>query len=169
MPIATTPIEPLVTVKTISHLAMEVTDLMRSISFYESVLGLDIFLDNRFNAHLPSVKGLIGGFGIELTQIECATDWRVHTAKAGTPGGYPCLSFSIADATRAFQRLKAAGHTTAESISVFQGAQFFFITDPDDYVFELIEFPGTINVLGDLEPLLRGGIDQRVNPSRRIA
>ncbi|MGC8536684.1 MAG: VOC family protein [Rhizomicrobium sp.] len=169
MPKAATPLEPLVTVNAISHLAIEVTDLMRSISFYEMVLGLKIFLDNRFDLHLPSVKGLIGGFGIELTQIECATGGPVHTAKAGTPGGCPCLSFSIADAARAFQRLKAAGHTAAETISVFQGAQFFFVTDPDGYVFELIEFPGTINVLGDLEPLLRAGADQRIKLSRRIA
>lgn len=156
MPKTVSRAEPLVAVNAASHLAIEVCDLARSISFYETVLGLDIFQDNRDDAHQPSIKGLIGGFGIELAQTEIAPDRRAHPAKAGEHAGCPCLSFSIADARSAFQRLKAAGHTSAEAITAFQGAQFFFVTDPDGYVFELIEFPGTLKTLGELAPLLRG-------------
>lgn len=147
--------EPLVAVNAVSHLAIEASDLTRSISFYETVLGLDIFQDNRGDAHQPNIKGLIGGFGIELAQTKIASDRRMHPAKAGEQG-CPCLSFSIADARSAFQRLKAAGHTHAEAITAFQGAQFFFVTDPDGYIFELIEFPGNLKTLSDLAPLLRG-------------
>ncbi len=156
MPKTVSRAEPLVAVNAVSHLAIEVCDLARSISFYETVLGLDVFQDNRDDAHQPNIKGLIGGLGIELVQTEIAPDGRAHSAKAGEPAGCPCLSFSIADARSAFQRLKAAGRAHGEAITEFQGARFFFVTDPDGYVFELIEFPGNLKTLSDLAPLLRG-------------
>lgn len=147
--------EPLVTVYAVSHLALEVSDLARSITFYETVLGLDIFQDNRDDGHQPNIKGVIGGFGIELVQTEFVRHPRKPLEKAGEPAGSPCLSFSASDAKNAFQRLKAAGYTSAEAITEFQGAQFFFVTDPDGYIFELIEFPAPLKTLGDLAPLLR--------------
>jgi glyoxylase I family protein len=165
MPKATSGVQSLVVVNAVSHLALEVSDLARSISFYESVLGLDIFQDNRDDRHQPNVKGLIGGFAIELAQTAFIPHHRVRRIKTDKPAGHPCLSFSIPDARSTLQRLKVAGHISTESITVFQGAQFFFITDPDGNVFELIEFPGSFKTLGDLAPLLRNRADKTTKSS----
>ena len=43
----------------------------------------------------------------------------------------------------------------AAEVTTQQGATFFFATDPDGHVFELIEFPAGLKVLGDIAVVMR--------------
>jgi len=146
---------PLAKVLAISHVAIEVSDLERSIAFYEEVLGLDIFLDGRSDPVQPNIKGLVGGFGVELVQNVSSAKKLATRIGFADPVGGQCLSFAVADAQQAFQRLKAAGHVAAAEVTTQQGATFFFATDPDGHVFELIEFPAGLKVLGDIAVVMR--------------
>lgn len=146
---------PLATVHAVSHLALEVSDLERSIAFYEDALGLDIFLDDRANRQQPNIKGLIGGFAIEIAQRVDGPEATTSGARFHNAPNPPCLSFAITDAQSAFTRFKDAGYTDTEALCDIQGAKMFFVTDPDGHRFELIQFPAGMGTLADLAPLLR--------------
>ena len=138
-----------------SHVALDVTDLAASIAFYEVALGLDIFLDQRTDPQRPNIKGLIGGFAIELAQDAARPAPRDRVGGHGGVVASPCVSLAISNASSAFAQLKAAGHVQAAAITEVQGVKFFFVTDPDGHVFELIQFPQGLETLADLAPLLR--------------
>ena len=92
MPKTVSRAEPLVAVNAVSHLAIEVCDLARSISFYETVLGLDVFQDNRDEAHQPNIKGLIGGWGWSwFKQKSPQTDARTRQRPANLRAALPVL------------------------------------------------------------------------------
>lgn len=148
------PARPIATATTLSHVDLEVTDLERSIAFYQRVLGLDIFDDDRTHPDKPSIKGLVGDFAIELHQNLIAQGKSV-ARNGATPAASPCLSFSIENAEFAFDQLKGLGHVTADAITQAQGVKMFFVDDPDGYVFELIQFPSSFRTLADLAPILR--------------
>lgn len=140
------------TVTTLSHIDLEVSDLERSIAFYEQVLGLDIFHDERTHPDKPAIKGLVGDFGIELHQKMATRDGPA--ARHGASSS-PCVSFTIENAEFAFAALKRAGNVRADTMTQVQGVKMFFVEDPDGHVFELIQFPSGFRTLADLAPLLR--------------
>lgn len=136
---------PIAKIAQVSHLALDVRDLDRSIAFYEAVLGLEIFQDDRANPVAPSVKGCVAGFGIELTQVAAPAAHENSAAPAA-----PCLSFSVTNIDEAFARLRALDRVAAAAPTRFRGVSYFSIRDPDGFVIELIQFPSPIQVLADL-------------------
>ena len=137
-------------VRGVSHIALDVADLDRSAAFYQEALGLDIFLDERRHPTWPNIKGLIGGFAIELQQIKAESP----SDRVATPGTL-CVTFTVQDIDSAFGRFLAAGYAKSEAVLQRHGIKMFFARDPDGYVFELIEFPAGIGALGELAPMLR--------------
>jgi glyoxylase I family protein len=129
--------------------ALEVRDLERSIAFYREALGFVIFQDDRADPRQPSVKGVIGGFGVELAQSLSAPndDGR---RQPGVPLGAPCLSFAVANIETAFKALRARGWVEQSALTSFKGVYFFYVFDPDGQPVELIQFPAPITVLADL-------------------
>lgn len=143
---------PIAQVLAASHVAMEVSDLDRSIAFYQDVLGFEIFHDDRGDPIQPNVKGVIAGFGFELAQSRQAGATGRARALEPAPGG-PCLSFSVANIDQAFARLRAVGCVEASAPSDVRGVRFFSARDPDGLIFELIQFPPPLTVLADLRSL----------------
>jgi catechol 2,3-dioxygenase-like lactoylglutathione lyase family enzyme len=136
---------PIAKIEQVSHQALEVRDLDRSIAFYEAVLGLEIFHDDRANPEGPSIKGCVAGFGIELAQVAAPAD-----AEPSAGAATPCLSFSVTNIDEAFARLRALGWVTAAAPTRFRGVSYFTIRDPDGFAIELIEFPWPVRTLSDL-------------------
>jgi glyoxylase I family protein len=137
-----------------SHIAMEVSDLERSIAFYEEVLGFEIFIDDRQNPDKASVKGVVAGFGVELAQARAAS----HSGGRrvfGTPLGSPFLSFAVTNINEAFECLKAKGHVEQTAPDELKGVRFFYFYDPDGQPIEFIQFPPPLRVLADLRSLRR--------------
>ncbi len=146
--------QPIARVHAASHVAMEVSDLERSIAFYTEVLGLEIFHDDRQSPRQASVKGVIGGFGVELAQSREPL-LAVTRRPAGAAPGRPCLSFSVSNIDEAFERLRSRGSVEASAPSEIRGVRFFQVFDPDGQSLELIQFPSPLKVLADLGPLAR--------------
>ena len=142
-------------VRAISHVAIETSDLEKSMAFYQAVLGLDVFQDERTDAQQPQVKGLIAGFAVELYQRRSPAMHATGDVGSTRPCASPCITFAIDDAEGAFRRLKETGHVHAQAITENRGAKYFFVSDPDGYIFELIEFPPGLTTLADIAPLLR--------------
>lgn len=136
---------PIAKVEQVSHLALEVRDLDRSIAFYEAVLGLEIFYDDRANPDGPNIKGCVAGFGIELAQAAAPAARQALTSPAG-----PCLSFSVTNIEEAFARLRSIGWTDAAAPTRLRGVSYFSIRDPDGFAIELIAFPRPLRGLADL-------------------
>lgn len=138
-------VDPIAQIEQVSHLALDVRDLDRSIAFYEAVLGLEIFHDDRANPDGPNVKGCIAGFGIELAQVAAPAAPQASASPAA-----PCLSFSVTNIEEAFARLRSLGWVAAAAPTRFRGVSYFSIRDPDGFVIELIQFPRPLRVLADL-------------------
>lgn len=135
---------PLATVAAVSHVAIEVADLDKSIAFYQRALGLRIVVDDRSSRTQASIKGLIGDFGFEIAAA--ARSWeRVETARPGL-----CLSFCVEDASACRRRFEDAGLGEPGALSRMSGATFFTFRDPDGNAIELIEFPHGAIALGQL-------------------
>jgi len=135
---------PLAVVRTVSHVAIEVTDLDKSIAFYQRALGLRIVVDDRSSPTQASIKGLIGNFGFEIAAVAGCCG-GVETARPGL-----CLSFGVEDAKACLRRFQDAGLGEPGALSEMSGATFFTVRDPDGNAIELIEFPHGAIALGQL-------------------
>lgn len=130
---------PLAQVSTVSHVAIEVTDLETSIAFYRRVLGMRIMLNQRDESP-AQIKGMVGDFVIEIAQLAGTGAGAKHaTVRRGMPSLW--LSLTTSDVAGAFERLRAAGIVDQTVPSTMGGATFFSFRDPDGYVIELIELP----------------------------
>jgi glyoxylase I family protein len=147
---------PLAAVRTISHIALEVADLSRSIDFYTSILGMALIADARDDLTQPNVKGLLGDFGIEIAELPATPEGR--QAPDGR-GELPTvsLSFNIEDADLALARCRAVGLTDQIEPGTSNGARFFSIHDPDGHPVEFIELPDGARSLGEILIRRAGG------------
>ena len=127
---------PVAPVKGLSHTAIRVTDLDRSVKWYEDVFGYDVVIDGRADG--GPVLGLIGGHTVELLK------------QAAEPGakaprdmlGHTCAAFSVEDIDATHAALKAAGHIRSDGPETFGNVRVVFVRDPDGTLLEFIQLPG---------------------------
>lgn len=123
----------------LSHLAVNVSDLARSRAFYEQVLGFEAFLDKSTDAKLPRIFGHIGGVAVELLLVrEPVVDVPPRPRQLGLAG----MVFRVEDLEGACARLYSRGLIKVDRPKMFEGAKVLYVADPDGSFFELIEFPG---------------------------
>lgn len=123
----------------LSHLAVNVSDLARSRDFYRQVLGFEVFLDKSADTKLPRIFGHIGGMAVELLLVrEPVVDVPPRPRQLGLAG----MVFRVEDLDAACAKLFALGIVKVERPRMFEGAKVLYVADPDGSFFELIEFPG---------------------------
>lgn len=144
---------PVIEPRRVSHLGIQVSDLARSLAFYEDVLGYKLFLDYRHGA-LPgheTVIGMIGDLAVELIHDPNVADHAATPVPIGL--GYACVSFSVDDLDAAGEALRANG-VEATPVLQFPAARVVFFRDPDGNLLELINVDGA-ETIGDLSTPLR--------------
>lgn len=139
-------------VEALSHMTVRVSDLSRSIPFYEDVLGLERIFDiNLAGGGLDDVTGTRGaagrmvGFlvpgGVMIELLEFASGPELKAASRRSLG-YGNLSLGVRDLDATHDRLVELGIAPKQKPVEVGGVRMFFVTDPDGTSIELIQFPG---------------------------
>jgi glyoxylase I family protein len=129
-------------VTNLSHVCIAVTDIERSLAWYQQHLGFDVLFDVELGG--PSmtavtgeegaagrmVGGLVAGAVVELLQF-------AHAPRAG----YTNLSFRVEDLDAARAAAAEGGGAPGEPVDI-GGVRMFFVEDPDGTPIEIIEYPG---------------------------
>jgi glyoxylase I family protein len=125
----------------VSHVALTVTDLARSVPWYERLLGTKPVLDEDTDGLHHTVYLLPGGTLLALHQHHTATsDSRFDEHRPGLDH----LSFGVADRAelKAWQaRLAELGIPHGEVVDAHYGSALSF-RDPDNIALELFAPPG---------------------------
>jgi lactoylglutathione lyase len=133
-------------IKSLQHIGIPVTNLKKSIAFYER-LGFQAVMTSRFpfagdqgNVTMMKQEAII----IELYQYP---DPERHAIARRGNGRIDHIAFDVPDIDQAFTALKAAGHHMQEAAPVSlpfwrNGCRYFNITGPDG---ERLEFNQILN------------------------
>jgi glyoxylase I family protein len=129
----------------IDHIVLWVEDPLRSLAFYEQVVGLEGVRVEEFRAGrapFPSVRVSADAI-IDLmarTAAPAVDAISAHPGAAGHPVNHLCLSMSAADVAALRERLAAADIAIAGEMERSFGAQgygrAFYFGDPDGNVLE---------------------------------
>ena len=138
----------------IRHIGIVVSDLGRSLSFYQDVFGLEVTWDRVESG--PALDSQLGMQGVEVrtvkmrgtsdaTQIELLSFRRPYAENdvAGTltRRGLTHIALAVSDADEVYDRLGATHckATAPPSPSADGFAKVFFCTDPDGVFLEVVE------------------------------
>jgi len=145
---STSPVAP---VKALSHTAIRVADLDRSVAFYEKLYGYDVFIDNRGTPGGYTVLGLIGGHTVELIRQDAEPQAKAPRDVLG----HSCIAFSVDDIDVTHAALKAGGYVRSDAPEVFGNVRVVFVRDPDGTLLEFIELPRKMASLAQLAARMR--------------
>lgn len=112
---------------------MHVTDLDKSVAFYEEVVGLT--LENRFQAGPGSEIAFMKSEGTE-TKVEllCRADFAGRREDAALS-----LGFETENLEDKMAELKAKGYAVSDIIRPNPKTRFFFVKDPDGIDIQFVE------------------------------
>ena len=137
-------------IQVFSHVCIGVTDIARSLDFYQRLLGMDVVFDvelegpalssvsGKQNAKGRMVGGLIGGVVVELIDLGGGAPASRDTTHRT---GYTNISFSVGDLDDAYRRVGELGFVAAQEPVEIAGVRMFFVNDPDGTPIEIIQFP----------------------------
>ena len=139
----------------IRHIGIVVSDLGRSLSFYQDVFGLEVTWDRVESG--PALDSQLGLQDVEVrtvkmrgksdsTQIELLS-FRRPIAAADLPGtltrrGLTHIALAVPDADKVYDRLATMQQckaTAPPTLSADGFAKVFFCTDPDGVFLEVVE------------------------------
>jgi catechol 2,3-dioxygenase-like lactoylglutathione lyase family enzyme len=138
---------PVITPSAFSHINVKVSNLDRSLHFYERVLGFRLVYDNGAKMAQDRVLiGIVAGTALELT----LPGDGITAPRDATSAGYSCITFSVPDVDAAYAALLAEGVACEGSLTTLDtGTRLAFFRDPDGNLLEVIDFKGPIT-LADL-------------------
>lgn len=137
------------------HIVVRVSDLERSLAFYQEHLGFESEIDVEFGgesletiletgsgtpmpgarAHL--VMGRVGGQRVELIE------YRVPEGVSGPEPGIAAFTLQVGDADEAHEVAQRCGiHCDSQPVEI-EGSKQFFIRDPDGVRIELTQPPAS--------------------------
>lgn len=139
-------------VQNFSHVCIGVSDIEASLSFYTTVLGMDVVFDVELEgAGLDSVTGgaaqrgrMVGGL-IGAVMVELLSLGVVPECPSGPHLGYTNISFRVDDLDATYDTVRRHHPgVRAEPPVDIGGVRMFFIYDPDGTPIELLELPGGV-------------------------
>ena len=140
----------------LSHVALRVRNVARSIAWYQAALGYEVLTDGV--APTPdrtrSAMGLVCGGTLALELLE-TPDGKPHDI--GTLG-VAGLSVTVADVEAAVSAYNASGLGAGGPAAVAIAAEDWrvaFLFDPDDNVVELVQQPGGLGSIAAFADTLR--------------
>lgn len=120
------------------HTMLRVTDLERSLSFYQDVLGMTLFRKKDF----PDGRFTLAfvGYGEEKsnTVLELTHNWDTNEYEIGNAYGH--IAIGVDDVYKACDRIRdAGGSIVREPGPMAHGTTVLaFVKDPDGYMIELL-------------------------------
>lgn len=119
--------------KRIHHTAIMVSDMERSIAWYQQVLGMRLTERHNLGGRLIAFVE-VAGAQVELVQKEEPFDSK---------GVVNHVAFEVADIRAVMARLREAGVTLEQEqpIPIWEGGQILFFRGPDNERLELVQ-PG---------------------------
>ena len=145
---------PIVANLGLSHIALRVSDLERSIPWYEAVLGFEVLTNG--SAPTPdrtrSAMGLIAGGALALELLQTPSG-RAHDIETLGVAGISLTVPNIDETVAAFDASAYGGKT---SIYDAQDWRVAFLFDPDRNVIELVQQPpAVVSIAGFADTLRR--------------
>lgn len=143
-------------VSSIRHVGFVVSDLERSLKFYQDILGLELYRrfteEGEFIDNLTGIRGvklewakliIPNGGLIELLQYHSHPDVE-HLQLTGSPSnrmGCSHVALTVADLDKLYQDMLEAGYTCKSAPLLAPGskAKILYAHDPDGAILELIE------------------------------
>jgi catechol 2,3-dioxygenase-like lactoylglutathione lyase family enzyme len=117
----------------LTHIHLGVSDLDRSLAFYQRVFGLEEMFREGPNMVFLRTPG-------RRDTITLNEDPDQDKARVGDSGGIAHFGFRLADDADlelAIQEVRAAGGTLVRRGEYSPGEPYAYVTDPDGYVIEL--------------------------------
>ena len=124
------------------HTMLRVTDLEKSLAFYQDVLGMQVlrrkdFPEGRFTLAFV-------GYGPEAdhTVLELTHNWDTDRYELGTAYGH--IALGVPDVYQACETVRARGGKVVREAGPMKGGTHViaFVEDPDGYRVELVEDRG---------------------------
>lgn len=126
----------------ILHTMLRVGDLNRSVDFYTKVLGMNLLRTTERPEQKYSLAfvGYGKGNATGQSEIELTYNYGVSSYDLGTAYGH--IAIGVPDAYAACEKIKAAGGNVTRAAGPVAGGDTIiaFVTDPDGYKIELIQY-----------------------------
>jgi lactoylglutathione lyase len=126
----------------ILHTMLRVGDLNRSLDFYTKVLGMNLLrtTDRPEQKYSLAFVGYGKGNADGQAEIELTYNYGVSSYELGTAYGH--IAIGVPDAYAACESIKAAGGNVTRPAGPVAGGNTIiaFVTDPDGYKIELIQY-----------------------------
>ncbi len=133
-----------------SHTIVAVSDMDRSLDWYQRVFGFEILNRTRIdsglvdditglsNASVDMVRGYVGNLLIELVETRCEGDLPPNRA----PGTVRGMTISVENVGRCYELSRENGIDVESPPSVFGDYSSMLIRDPDGVMFDLTDYQG---------------------------
>ena len=143
--------------KGMRHIALKVTDVERSASFYEQVFHMRRFGPSKHGGRFIALvsPGLKDQISLSTASESEETDRLL--GQPGEHGGIDHFGFVVSPGTAldgVRRRVEAAGGTFLRRADIGKRVPSYFFADPDGYVFQVTRFPLFTNVFIAALPLL---------------
>jgi catechol 2,3-dioxygenase-like lactoylglutathione lyase family enzyme len=144
---------PLIANSGLSHIALRVRDVQRSITWYQAVLGFEVLTNDR--APTPdrtrSAIGLIGGGSLALELLETPNGRRHDIETLGVAG----VSISVPDIDAAVSIFNRSPYGRKAGVLDAGDWRVAFLFDPDGNVVELVQQPKGVASIAAFADTLR--------------
>ena len=130
--------------KRIDHIALDVSDIDKSIAFYEKALGMRLLRRKDYESGRFTLAFLGYCEESEGSVLELTHNWDTKEYDLGK--GYGHLAFGVDDLEKSYQHCLDCGAAAKVAPKVFgSGTRLAFVKDPDGYMIELINMASRVD------------------------